>query len=588
MISILKFFFIYNFYIFVVLIAGFIFKRFFWTSKSDQLTLGEIGIFGFLFSYAIVTIFHFLLPINITFSLTFYLICLIFFLFEFKNFKNFIILNINKNIILLYLLGFLTAVTSNLHDDWQIYQLPIINYMQQFKIIFGLISLNDYYGQGHSFYELMSLFQLPFLKNTSVYLLPVIFVVFSISHILNEIKKIDNDDKLKLYLFFVIALIFLRFSRSKEFGTDLPVICLLFIIQIYVLNFIKKPNTELIVKSSILFIFAVFLKIYAALAIFYSLFLFNKKNIKYIYEIFKLNKLNFFILLIILSSLSKNIITSGCFFYQLSNMCLEKNIASWSVGNKVANERHIFTSASSKGWKAYVRTEKPNRFVSASEYLEISKFNYLKYLSNDAIFDRLLITIFICLIFIVFHIKNFTKEKNNDYLYSNKILLISSLIVVIVWILKIPNVRYGGYAYVPFFLFMFVFNYYNLKKLNIKFIKIFISLCLIFFTTKNLNRIYDEVTENKPLNYPFANFKNIEYKTIDLNNFKINIPNGQLWCGNTPMLCSSETYLVKKIIKKNSYIFLLSEEKDLVKFVNRTSYYDTIEENDVNQEDFKQ
>ena len=78
----------------------------------------------------------------------------------------------------------------------------------------------------------------------------------------------------------MIALIFLRFSRSKEFGTDLPVICLLFIIQIYILNFIKKPNTELIVKSCILFIFAVFLKIYAALAIFYSLFLFNKKNIK--------------------------------------------------------------------------------------------------------------------------------------------------------------------------------------------------------------------------------------------------------------------------------------------------------------------
>jgi len=128
---------------------------------------------------------------------------LIFFLFELKNLKNFITLNINKNIILLYLLGFLTAVTSNLHDDWQIYQLPIINYMQQFKIIFGLISLNDYYGQGHSFYELMSLFQLPFLSNTSVYLLPVIFVVFSISHILNEIKKKDNDDKIKLFLFFL-------------------------------------------------------------------------------------------------------------------------------------------------------------------------------------------------------------------------------------------------------------------------------------------------------------------------------------------------------------------------------------------------
>ena len=188
MISIINFFLIYNFYIFIVLITGFAFKKIFWTSKPDQLTLGEIGIFGFLFAYTIVTIFHFFLPINIEFSLTFYLLFLIFFLFEIKNFKNFITIKINKNIILLYLLGFLTAVTSNLHDDWQIYQLPIINYMQQFKLFWTNI-LNDYYGQGHSFYELMSLFQLPFLSNTSVYLLPVIFVVFSISHILNEIKK---------------------------------------------------------------------------------------------------------------------------------------------------------------------------------------------------------------------------------------------------------------------------------------------------------------------------------------------------------------------------------------------------------------
>ena len=121
--------------------------------------------------------------------------------------------------------------------------------MQHFKIIFGFISLNDYYGQGHSFYELMSIFQLPFLKNTSLYLLPVIFVIFFLFYVLVEINKTDN--KGKLYLFFIIALILLRFSRSKEFGTDLPVICLLFIIQIYILNFIKKPNIELLFKIGI-------------------------------------------------------------------------------------------------------------------------------------------------------------------------------------------------------------------------------------------------------------------------------------------------------------------------------------------------
>ena len=577
MTSILGFFLIYNFYTFITLTAGFIFGKIFWKNKLDSLTIGEVGIFGFLFTYFIVTIFHFLIPINLKFSLVFYFCCIIFFIFEFKNLKDFIRSNINKYLIVLYFLGFLTAVTNNLHDDWQLYQLPIINYMQQFKIIFGLISLNDYYGQGHSFYELMSVFQLPFIKNTSLYLLPVIFVVFFLSHILNIIRTTDN--KGKLYLFFIIALILLRFSRSKEFGTDLPVICLLFIIQIYVLNFIQKPNIELLFKVVILFIFAVFLKIYAALAILYLLFLLKKNNFNFVLDIFKFNRLSFFIIFLILISFSKNIITSGCFFYQLKNMCIDKNVASWSVGNKVANERHIFTSASSKGWKAYVRTENPKKFVSAEEYLEISKFNYLKYLSKDAIFDRLIITLLICFIFIIFHIKNLKKIEINKIFSSNSILLFGSFIAVIIWILKIPNVRYGGYAYVPFLIFMVIFYFYDLKEVNKKFIKIFIFLCLIFFTSKNLNRVYEEISVDKSLNYPFSNFKKIDYKTHYVKNFEINVPVNQLWCGNIPMLCSSGDYLINNVILKNSYIFLLSKEKDMIKFINLTAYYDTIEEN---------
>ena len=126
---------------------------------------------------------------------------------------------------------------------------------------------------------------------------------------------------------------------------------------------------------------------------------------------------------------------------------------------------------------------------------------------------------------------------------------------------------------------MTIFYYYDLKKLNKKFISVFISLCLIFFTTKNLDRIYDEVSTDKSLNYPFSNYKNIKYKTTNIQNVKINVPLNQLWCGNIPMLCSSGDYLITNVISKNSYIFLLSKEKDMIKFINRTAYYDTVVEN---------
>jgi len=586
MTSILYYFLIYNFYIFLILISGQIFKKIIWSNNSKDLTIGELGIFGFVFVYFLVTIFHFFLPINLYFTLIFYSVCIIFFLIEFRNINYFVFSNINKSVIFLYSLGFLTAVTSNLHDDWQIYQMPIITYMQQFKIIFGFTSLNDYYGQGHSFYEIMSVFQIPYLKNSAVYLLPVVFTVFFLSHILIEIKKSDN--KGKFFLFFILALILLRFSRSKEYGTDLPVLCLLFMIQIYVLNFLKEPNKEVIFKAAIFFIFGVFLKIYASLAIFYSLFLLKKKNFLFIGELFKLNKVSIFILLLITASFAKNIITSGCLFYQISNSCLDKNLASWSIGKEVAKERDTFLSAAVRGWKAYVRTEQPKRFVSASEYLELSKYNYLKYLSKDAIFNRLIITLSIFAIFVLFHFKYLRKKNKNDQPSSSKILLFTSLIAVVIWIIKVPNVRYGGYAYVPFFLFVLIFYFYDLAKLNTKFIKTFIGLCLVFFITKNANRIYDELSLNSSSNYPFANFKKFNYKTIKINSLDINVPTDQLWCGETRMPCSSGDNLVSDVIIKNSYIFLLSKQKDLLKFINRTSYYDTIEENDVNREDFKQ
>ena len=579
MLSILYYFIIYNFYIFIIFASGYAFKKIFWFNNDDHLTIGEIGIFGFIFIYLIITFFHYFLPINIIFSLTIYFIFSLFFILEFKNIKNFISLNLSKNIIYIYLLGFLTAITTNLHDDWQLYQLPIINYVQQFKIVFGFISLNDYYGQGHSFYEIMSIFQLPVIKNSSLYLIPVVFVVFALSHILSELNKIDT--KGKLFIFFIIALILLRFSRSKEYGTDLPVICLLFMIQIYVLNFIKKPNTEVLFKTATIFVFAVFLKIYASLAIFYSLFLLKKENLKFIGEIFKINKLSIFIFLLILSTVTKNLITSGCVFYQISGTCLDKNLASWSIGKEVAKERDIYLTAATKGWKAYVRTEQPKEFITASQYLELSKYNYLKYLSKDAIFDRLLITLLICLFFIFFHIKNFKKKKDSNFLSHNKTVLIGSLIAVLLWILNIPNVRYGGYAYVSFFLFMIIFSFFEIPKLNMKFIKIFISLCLIFFITKNLNRISKEFIVDKSNNYPFSNFEDFKYKTIDIDDIKIRVPVDRLWCGNIQMLCSSGDYLISGASIKNSYIFLKSKEQDMIKFINRTAYYDTIEENDI-------
>ena len=167
-------------------------------------------------------------------------------------------------------------------------------------------------------------------------------------------------------------------------------------------NSYKKKKTDLLIKKTILLVpFAIFLKLYAALLVIYVFIFFVILKKDFFLKILKFKKLNLLIFTIIFLSLGKNLILSGCFFYQLKNACIDKEIAEWSVGNKAANERHIYTTASSKGWKAYMRSIKHERFVDPHEYLELSKYNYPKYLVQDKDFERFLILLTIIIITIL-------------------------------------------------------------------------------------------------------------------------------------------------------------------------------------------
>ena len=572
-VNILLFFLIFNFYSLIVLLSGYFFKKQFFT--TDKINLGETLIFGFIFIYILVTIIHFFIPISLNVSVIFYSIII---LYGVKNFREIIFYlkeNFHKEFFIAYSLCFLVSITSNLHDDWSFYQLPIIKSMQEFKIVFGLISLSDYVGQGHSFYELMSIFQLPIFNNQAIYLLPVIFLMSFIFFLFSEKKEISNNF-VKLFIYFIFLLLLFRYTRSKEYGTDIAVVSLIFMVQIYAFQFLLEKKNDLLLKKTILLVpFAIFLKLYATLIVIYIFIFFIILKKDFFLKILKFNKLNFLIFAIILLSLGKNLISSGCFFYQLKNVCINKEIAEWSVGNKAANERHVYTTASSRGWKAYMRSIDHERFVDPHEYLKISKYNYPKYLVQDKDFERFLILIAIIVITILLNLKFLKKKENNSI-----ILILLFVLPTIVWFLKIPHVRYGANAYLSFMTLGIVSLYFDLIKINKKYLSYLLILGIVFFTTKNFKRIYTEIQSNKNINYPFADYKLEDFETFDVGKGKINVPKNSLWCGNIPMLCASKNYLISDIKIKNNYIFLISEEKNIIKFINRTSYYDMIEVND--------
>jgi len=161
------------FFSFSILGYGFLLKD---KILKIDFNFGETGILGFFVLYVLSVLINLFVPINIYLSLVILFFGSIVFL---NNIKN---ISISSRLIfcLIFLLSFISSLTINLHDDHLLYQLPYIQYKQEFKIIFGFVFLNDFLAYSHGFYDVMALFKVPFYENRLVFIIPVIFFMFFI------------------------------------------------------------------------------------------------------------------------------------------------------------------------------------------------------------------------------------------------------------------------------------------------------------------------------------------------------------------------------------------------------------------------
>ena len=234
-INIVLYFFIFLIFSISIFGYGLVFHKFLINDK--ELKLGETGIFGFIFLYLISVTFHFFIPINIFFSNLIILIGLFIFIKFFSQIKLVILKNLHFYLII-FILSLILSATNNLHDDVYLYQLPYINYLQSEKIVFGLVSLNDFAAYSHGLYDVMSLFKVQVMGNQTIFILPVIFVMFFVIFLMEYLQSKKNYLNVLIYIIFILILF--KFARSKQYGTDIPVICLIFMIQIYVMDYLKK------------------------------------------------------------------------------------------------------------------------------------------------------------------------------------------------------------------------------------------------------------------------------------------------------------------------------------------------------------
>jgi len=566
---------IYSFFLTIIFAAGKIGNNHIF--KFKNLGFGEFGILGFLILYFVILVVHFFSSINDYFIYCTYFILLFYFLFNFKSWLNELKISSYKFGII-FLIFILLSITNNHHDDLYIFQLPIINYMQNFKIVFGLINLNDFIGQGHSFYEIMSLFKVPIYENRAYFLLPVIFLNFFVIYLFEKLKE-EKNYLIKYFIYFIIILLIVRFSRSKEYGTDIPILCLLFYIQLNFLSFLNTKNFQFFLKSILASIFCIILKLYGITSLIYLL-AFIPILKKDIFKIFEKKRILIFLISILILTIIKNFIVSGCLFYPISKTCFDKENISWAVSKEVAQQRNEFYNAQVKGWRAYTKNINEGEFINAKDYLDSNTVERIKGLLSDKDFEKILIGLILPILFILVSI--FYKEKIKINFSSNILIMLLLFVPLLIWLILFPQSRYGYFSYISIIIFYISFNYLKVGKFNKRIVVTSFSILLFFLVTKNVSRIKNEISSNiyGYDNYPIKKFRSDDYTVNYVDNIKFNVPlNSFMECSDIPMFCMSNINMINTVRIKKNYYFLKGNSEAMKEHIKSSALYDMIETN---------
>lgn len=562
-------FFVYSIYFLTINGYGNIFKKIFF--ENSKLGFGEKNLFSFLIIYFIVLIINFFSPINNFFSIIFIILGIILGLKK----KDFIKID-KKFFAVIFFYCFVVSITTNIHDDAYWYQLPQINTLQNYKIIFGITNINHFiYGQ--SFYDIKSIFQLPHYKNTFVYLIPIIFLNFFFYHLYEISQKKQINQKILFLILFTLGILLTRYTRSKEFGIDLPSQLIIIYFYINTLLYLNNNDKNIFIKNVLIIIFGFSIKLYILFIL--PFILLFKKELKNIFKIIKQEKKIFiFSSIFIVLTLTKSLINTGCFIYPVSTTCIDKKYLNWSSGSNVVKKVKIHLEAGSKGYNVYTKQNNDKFNLTHEKFLEKYKYNFFKYVIKDKDFERLLIVITIFILVLIF---NLNINKNNTFNYKRLFFAISFLCFICWIFIGGMQSRYGGNALLAIFLSSIIYSQ-NLFQIKIKkkFLFYFITLLIIFSLSKNITRIineYSNLNANIKHLYPLKKFKIIEFEKNNKFEVNVNISKHPLYCFNIAMLCSTKNNFnaIKAIKNKNNYIFITANEDLKIKSIFNEQEYIT-------------
>ena len=167
-------------------------------------------------------------------------------------------------------------------------------------------------------------------------------------------------------------------------------------------------------------------------------------------------------------------------------------------------------------------------------------------------------------ILVVFFVFKKFKIRKKFFLSNNKIIFfyLSVLIIFLIWFLKHPTLRYGGYSIVfltlsmPIALLYQFFENKNFFKKKLKYLTIFL---IIVFNTKNIDRIGNELKRNdiyKFSEFPFFAIKEQKYFSTQFEDGLTIYETRGSHCWGTSTPCSNGMDPKIKVKEKNGYFFI--------------------------------
>ena len=528
------------------------------SDKILNLKNENIGIYGINGIFSIILISYistqFIAHTKI-FNLIILIIGIIFFLIFFKK----IIINKKDLIILSSLLAasLIFILVGKNHDDFYYYHFPYILNLTEFPHQIGLGNLNHGFKTHSSIFLLNSMFHLPGTNYNLFNLGAAYFWLFS-NFILIKFLLDKKIQKNYLFInFFVLSsiiLINIFFYRLGEHGTDRSAMILILLLFILILFFIndnsKKINHNNLIKMTIIFSLIISLK---AFYIIYLLLLFpiffkiyeKEKSIKIIF-----NYAFFFSFSLFFLTILTNFFNTGCLLFPEPKTCFTST--PWSLNLDVINYLNIhYENWAKAGSGAGYENINKEEYISNLNWIS----NWMDKYFFTKVSDYLLSLLLIFIIFFVFFKKKRIKKKT---LRNYKFLYFIVIFIFLIWFLKHPSLRYGGYHLFLIIFFLPLSLYlekYSFKLVNLhKKLIIFLLVILVVFTYRNLHRLNKEFKI-----YSYNPFVELNY-SIHQDGFRISkrfvkmIENTD-YCNNKSEKCNSEEYLLKKIYK-NRFIIL--------------------------------